>query len=102
MAEDVTVSIRADTAPFQTALQSLERLSDNFGAQLTGAMKSAVVSGRELDDILRRIGLNLAGMALQQGLKPLPVRFDVERLSLSLTAFKAGQIPSIPLVEVGL
>lgn len=71
MAEDVTVSIRADTAPFQTALQSLERLSDNFGAQLTGAMKSAVVSGRELDDILRRIGLNLAGMALQQGLKPL-------------------------------
>lgn len=71
MAEDVTVSIRADTAPFQKALQSLERLSDSFGAQLTGAMKSAVVSGRELDDILRRIGLNLAGMALQQGLKPL-------------------------------
>lgn len=30
----------------------------------------------------------------------VPVRFDVERLSLSLTAFKAGQIPSIPLVEV--
>ncbi len=71
MAEDVTVQIRADTAPFQAALQSLERLSDNFGAQLTGAMKSAAVSGRELDDILRRIGLNLAGMALEQGLKPL-------------------------------
>lgn len=32
----------------------------------------------------------------------VPVRFDVERLSLSLTAFKAGQIPSIPLVEVRL
>lgn len=30
----------------------------------------------------------------------VPVRFDIERLSLSLTAFKAGQIPSIPLVEV--
>ena len=30
-----------------------------------------MVSGKELDDILRRIGLNLAGMALQQGLKPL-------------------------------
>lgn len=71
MADDVTVQIRADTAPFQTALQSLERLSDNFGAQLAGAMKSAAVSGRELDDILRRIGLNLAGMALEQGLKPL-------------------------------
>lgn len=32
----------------------------------------------------------------------VPVRFDGERLSLSLTAFKAGQIPTIPLVEVML
>lgn len=32
----------------------------------------------------------------------VPVRFDAERLSISLTAFKAGQIPSIPLVEVQL
>lgn len=30
----------------------------------------------------------------------VPVRFDAERLSLSLSAFKAGQIPSIPMVEV--
>ena len=30
----------------------------------------------------------------------VPVRFDSERMSMSLTAFKAGQIPSIPLVEV--
>ena len=28
------------------------------------------------------------------------VRFDTERLSVSLTAFRAGQIPSIPLIEV--
>lgn len=30
----------------------------------------------------------------------VPVRFDTERIAVSLTAFKAGQIPSIPLVEV--
>ncbi|MEP9388786.1 DUF2460 domain-containing protein [Mesorhizobium sp. KR9-304] len=30
----------------------------------------------------------------------VPVRFDTERIEISLTAFKAGQIPSIPLVEV--
>lgn len=30
----------------------------------------------------------------------VPVRFDVERISASVTAFQAGQIPSIPLVEV--
>ena len=32
----------------------------------------------------------------------VPVRFDTERLAVSLKAFKAGQIPSIPLVEVQL
>jgi hypothetical protein len=71
LAEDVTVAIRADTAPFQLALENLEKLSDNFGNQLSGALKSAAVNGRELDDVLRRVGLNLAGMALAQGLKPL-------------------------------
>ena len=30
----------------------------------------------------------------------VPVRFDLERLSVSLTAFKAGQVPTIPLAEV--
>lgn len=30
----------------------------------------------------------------------VPVRFDTDHLSASITAFKAGQIPSIPLVEV--
>lgn len=32
----------------------------------------------------------------------VPVRFDTDRMSLSLTAFKAGQIPTIPLIEVQL
>src|SRR5262245_22066816 len=30
----------------------------------------------------------------------VPVRFNTERLEVSLTAFKAGNIPSIPLIEV--
>jgi len=71
MADDVTVRIEADTQPFELALQNLEKLSASFGTQLSGALKGAAVSGKDLDDILRRIGLNLAGLALQQGLKPL-------------------------------
>ncbi len=71
MAEDVIVSINADTTPFQTALENLEKMSGRFGSQLTGALKNAAINGRELDDVLRRVGLNLAGMALEQGLKPL-------------------------------
>lgn len=42
-----------------------------------------------------------AGAAVTAGYEfHVPVRFDIERLTLSLTAFRAGQIPSIPLVEV--
>jgi lambda family phage tail tape measure protein len=71
LAEDVTVAISADVTPFQTALENLAGLAENFGAQLTGALKAAAVSGKDLDDVLRRIGINLASMALAQGLQPL-------------------------------
>lgn len=71
MAEEVVVPVRADTAPFEQALENLKGLSSGFGSQLTGALKGAAVSGKALDDILRRIAINLAGMALEQGLKPL-------------------------------
>ena len=32
----------------------------------------------------------------------MPVRFDTERLEVGISAFKAGKIPSIPLIEVQL
>src|SRR5690606_39130614 len=41
------------------------------------------------------------GLAVTAGYEfDVQVRFDTERLSLSLAAFRAGQIPTIPLVEV--
>lgn len=71
MDDKFIVSIDADTAPFAAALGNLEKLSGRFGDQLSGALRAATVSGRSLDDILRRVGMNLAGMALSQGLQPL-------------------------------
>jgi phage-related minor tail protein len=70
-ASRVEVRIEADTRPFADAMANLTRLSDGFGRQLSGALKDAVVGGKSLDDILRKVGLNLAGMALNQGLQPL-------------------------------
>ncbi|MEO0730046.1 MAG: TIGR02217 family protein, partial [Pseudomonadota bacterium] len=32
----------------------------------------------------------------------VPVRFDADRLEISLSSFKAGSIPNIPIVEVRL
>ena len=66
-----TFSIDIDIGPVADALARLEGLSRAFGAQLTGALRSAVVPGRDLEDVLRGVAMNLAGMALSQGLKPL-------------------------------
>lgn len=67
----IEVRIEADTRPFADAIGSLGKLSETFGRQLTGALKDAAVSGRSLEDVLRRVALNMAGMALSQGLRPL-------------------------------
>lgn len=71
MDENVTVRVDADVEPFAAAMDNLSRLSASFGNQLAGALGRATTSGRSLEDVLRRIGLNLAGMALSQGLQPL-------------------------------
>lgn len=102
MAETVTVDIDANLDPFRDALKDLTKLSDSFGAQLTSALKSAVLGGQELDDILRRIGLNLAGMALNQGLKPLQSLISgligglLPGGGASVTAFAKGGVISSP------
>ncbi len=42
-----------------------------------------------------------AGAAITAGfLFDVPVRFDTDRLDVNLTSFAAGDIPSIPLVEI--
>lgn len=71
MVEKTTVRIEADASPFNNTLKELEKNADRFAAQLTSGLKSAVVSGKELDDVLRQLALNLASIALDAGLKPL-------------------------------
>ncbi|WP_288430742.1 TIGR02217 family protein [uncultured Agrobacterium sp.] len=42
-----------------------------------------------------------AGAAVRAGFEfDVPVRFDIDRIDVSLSAFEAGRIPSIPLVEI--
>lgn len=41
------------------------------------------------------------GVLVEAGFEfDVPVRFDTDQLAISIAAFKAGQIPAIPLVEV--
>jgi uncharacterized protein (TIGR02217 family) len=42
-----------------------------------------------------------AGAAVRAGFEfDVPVRFDIDRIDVSLSAFEAGRIPSIPVVEI--
>lgn len=106
MAEDIEVSIRADIAPFQAALDNLKSLSGSFGNQLGGALKNAAQGGKELDDILRRIGLNLAGMALKQGMQPLQALTGslFSGLMGKVTPFANGGVPGrvVPFASGGV
>lgn len=65
------VTIGADIRPLADAFAELSKLSNSFGSQLTGALRAATVGGKDLQDVLRGVASNLAGMALQQGLQPL-------------------------------
>lgn len=102
MPEQVVVSIQADAAPFQATLKELDQLSGRFAAQLTGGLKSAVAGGRELDDILRRVASNLAGMALDRALQPLQNMLGSFFSSMvgGITPFAKGGV--VPFAEGGV
>lgn len=95
MTDTLSLRLDADTAPLENALKDMEKLAERFGAQMTGALKGAVVSGKELDDVLRGLATNLASMALDQGLKPLQgiISSAFSALAGTITPFADGGVP---------
>jgi phage-related minor tail protein len=71
----------AETDDWRTASDTTDRLADtlsdlnglskSFGTALSGALKGAVLQGRELDSVLRTLALRLSGAALDAALKPV-------------------------------
>jgi phage-related minor tail protein len=70
MNEQLTLQIGADTTGFERSLKSLQLDADRFASILTQGLKSAVVSGNTLEDVLRSVGRQMASNALSIGLKP--------------------------------
>ncbi|MFN7103607.1 MAG: phage tail tape measure protein [Pseudorhizobium sp.] len=72
--EDDDISL-ADTLgeaeQLAAVMADLEGRSQRFGAALTGALRSAAVGGKGLEDVLRGLGSRLSDIALSAGLKPL-------------------------------
>ena len=68
------------------------------------AVDGQVTTAFSLDEATGLVTFETAppqGEAITAGfLFDVPVRFDVDRLEFSISAFEAGDIPSIPLVEI--
>ncbi|MBL4618951.1 MAG: DUF2460 domain-containing protein [Marinicaulis sp.] len=102
----------------QQGFQLVKRY-DNGGASYTRTINKPVIGSvliaidgiakneggdYSVDELTGIITLNtapLSGEAVTAGfLFDTPVRFDTDELRINLAAFKAGDIPSIPLIEV--
>ena len=68
------------------------------GAELAEGWQADPVTGRVTFDVAPAEGAEItAGFAFD-----VPVRFDVDRLTVSIASFNAGEVPSVPVVEVRL
>ena len=70
MDEQMIVRVGADTSALERSLRQMELDADRFASTLTQGLKSAVISGNSLEDVLRSIGRQMASNALSIGLKP--------------------------------
>lgn len=60
-----------DLAKTAATLDALDGAAKRFGATLTSGLKAAVVEGRALDDVMKKMVLGLSASALDAALKPL-------------------------------
>jgi phage-related minor tail protein len=68
---NLNVNVELDLNGADRALDELTQKADAFGGALSGALKSATVDGRGLDDVLRTLGTRMVGIALDAGTQPL-------------------------------
>ena len=95
MDDQWTVRLDADTTGFEQSLRMLEANAERFGSTLTGALKTAAISGRSLEDTLRAIGRSLAGKALDIAFRPLEnfANQAISGLLGGLVPFAKGGVP---------
>jgi phage-related minor tail protein len=69
--DELTISVRADTAPFRIAMRDLRDDTDRFSRAVTRAFRDAVAGGKSFEDVLRNLALRIADIALDRALQPV-------------------------------
>ncbi|WP_417407839.1 phage tail tape measure protein [Hoeflea sp.] len=95
---NLNVDVQLDFNGADQALDELTQKADAFGGALSGALKSATVDGRNLDDVLRMLGKRMVGIALDAGMRPLDQLVSNSIVGLSgslgrLLPFAGGGVP---------
>lgn len=81
-----------------SVFDDLEARSRSFGAALTGALRSAAVDGRGLEDVLKGLALRISDIGLSAGLKPLEglLSSGISGLAAGVTPFAKGGVVAAP------
>lgn len=81
-----------------SVFDDLEARSRSFGAALTGALRSATVDGRGLEDVLKGLALRISDIGLSAGLKPLEglLSSGISGLAAGVTPFAKGGVVAAP------
>lgn len=82
---ETTVRIAADTSGFDAAMKAASESTRDFGKVFTATIKSAIVSGKGLEDTLRAMALRMSNLALNKAFAPIE-----NSISNFMTALLAG------------
>ncbi|MCJ7996105.1 phage tail tape measure protein [Rhizobium cremeum] len=99
--DGLSFAVELDASTALKALDDLENRSASFGRALTGALKSATIGGKGLDDTLRSLGLRLSDVALASGLKPLETMLSTLTSGL-ISSLTAGFGSILPFADGGV
>ena len=91
---DVAIKVKADTSEVERELVKVSDLAKSFGSSMTGALKGAVVDGRELSDVLRSLALQLSTTVVNRATGPLTT--FLEDAVSSVIPFAKGGVVSMP------
>lgn len=67
----VTIPVQADISGFTAAMADMRKQSNQFGTAFTGAIRSAITSGKSFESVLKSLALRLSQIALKSALKPI-------------------------------
>lgn len=83
--QSLTVTLDADTRAFDAAMKAAQDTTRQFGSTFVSTIRSAVISGKSLEDTLRSLAMRMSTMALNKALAPVE-----NALSAALNAAIAG------------